>query len=1207
MNCMSRGFFLGTVALCLAACSGGGTVELDSADGTQELVESDLSVGEIAIPDIGEDLPGFDVKLDWSDSVAPDAGPACAPGDGCFLDPCLENGDCQSGWCVEHMGEGVCSQLCSEECPPGWACKQVGASDPDLIFVCVSAHSNLCKPCAMTADCKAAGGAEDVCVAYGAEGSFCGGTCAADDDCPWGFSCLTTVTVDGIDTLQCVADAGECPCTGKSVELSLWTPCESTNDFGICGGKRVCTIDGLTDCDAAVAALEGCNGLDDDCDGDLDEPFEVAGDYVNLCNDENPCTDDLCTGETGCENIGLDEASCDDGEPCTAADHCETGTCIGSPVECEDNNPCTDDICTPTGGCEHLANSLKCDDKDPCTVADECEAGGCGGTAVACDCQDNSDCGALEDGDLCNGTLFCDFEQLPYKCAVKLDSIVECPAPTGIGAPCLAAACEALSGECSLEPANDGALCDDGDECTVKDLCSAGLCVSGNEANCNDGNLCTDDSCDPGSGCLHSDNESPCSDGDVCTQSDLCSEGECIGGAALFCDDSNVCTADTCSPDTGCIYAPAEGDCSDGNACTSGDTCDDGKCSPGGAVDCNDDNPCTADACTPATGCSNLPADGLCSDGDPCTVGDLCLDGSCSPGLALDCDDGNSCTDDTCGEEGQCIHKANEAQCDDGNGCTLGDYCHEGNCLYNGLLDCDDDEVCTDDLCDPKVGCLSKPNTATCDDGNPCTVGDTCKANQCEAGAAIVCDDGNLCTDDSCDAAKGCVYEANDTECDDGNACTTGDHCSQGWCGGAILDCNDDNLCTDDSCDIDAGCIHAINTVPCDDGNFCTLGDKCAQGICEGGVDVPCGDGAFCNGEESCDPETGCVAGIPPVVDDAIACTVDSCDEDNDVVVNSPDDQACPEAGLCETSACDANTGCIVDTVTDCCGNELVEDGETCDDGNEEIHDSCVACQDSICGDGFRADVGELCDGDELGPETCADVAGAGFEGDLSCNEDCTYNSDACIGPLGTVGNPATSCKAILDAGDSTGDKVYYLKAGDETVEAYCDMSGGGWTLVTSWKYALTGGKTWGGFDSGENAPSPSKQHAIPFRSIITSPSEARFVYLGNNQSITFTIADGAAWETEGEGCRIAISGGRKLVFERVHCSNGQGICAVNATYGSGFNCDGDNGQIAGQGLFNECTGNEFCNCGSYGWKYSTGGCTASVCNPPAQLAVYLR
>ena len=54
--------------------------------------------------------------------------------------------------------------------------------------------------------------------------------------------------------------------------------------------------DGLTDCDASVPAEESCNGLDDDCDEETDEPPLVEGEYGNLCNDDNACTEDKCKG-----------------------------------------------------------------------------------------------------------------------------------------------------------------------------------------------------------------------------------------------------------------------------------------------------------------------------------------------------------------------------------------------------------------------------------------------------------------------------------------------------------------------------------------------------------------------------------------------------------------------------------------------------------------------------------------------------------------------------------------------------------------------------------------------------------------------------------------------------------------------------------------------------------------------------------------------
>ncbi|MBM4372640.1 MAG: hypothetical protein FJ098_13350, partial [Deltaproteobacteria bacterium] len=143
----------------------------------------------------------------------PDSLPECEPGEGCFLDPCETSGDCLSGWCVGYMGEDVCTVECQTECPAGWTCSQVPGTAPDMVWICVSPHANLCLPCAGPADCKGAGGQDDACLDYDAEGSFCGGACEGDGDCPWGFSCEDAVTVDGVSLHQCVADAGVCPCT----------------------------------------------------------------------------------------------------------------------------------------------------------------------------------------------------------------------------------------------------------------------------------------------------------------------------------------------------------------------------------------------------------------------------------------------------------------------------------------------------------------------------------------------------------------------------------------------------------------------------------------------------------------------------------------------------------------------------------------------------------------------------------------------------------------------------------------------------------------------------------------------------------------------------------------------------------------------------------------------------------------------------------
>jgi hypothetical protein len=947
---------------------------------------SEMRGAELLLPDVG---------LDFRQPDETSAG--CEAGEGCFLDPCESNDDCLSGWCVDHMGEKVCTVACQAECPPGWECQQVAGTDPDLVFVCVSNVANLCRPCATGADCKSVGGAEDVCVDYGDEGSFCGGACVTGAECPWGFSCVETTTVNGISTKQCVADAGVCPCTGTSVKLALWTPCEVENEFGLCEGKRVCAEEGLTDCDASVPAPESCNGVDDDCDGDVDEGELVNDKYVSLCDDGNPCTTDQCLGESGCDYVALEEGECQDGNPCTVADHCEAGVCVGDPVECDDGNPCTDNVCTEKGGCEYPPVAGECDDGEACTLGDHCVAGECVGTEVDCDCEKDGDCVALEDGNLCNGTLFCNTGKVPFLCQVEPGTEVTCPEPEGPDAPCLAASCDPSTGSCSFLPANGGKPCDDGDLCTLGDSCLDGTCQGGTAANCNDGNPCTDDSCDPDSGCVHTPNAAPCSDGDVCTTADHCLDGECSGGPPLECDDGNFCNGqESCDPATGCkagqplacddgnICNGVEGCkpdlgcqpgkplvCDDGNACNGSESCDavegcqpgqplscddgnvcNGKescdpaagCQAGAPLSCDDGNVCTIDTCEPGAGCVHGYSNDACDDGNACTLGDHCAEGKCIHEGLVKCDDGNVCTTDSCDPVSGCLHLLNKAPCDDGNVCTTGDKCNLGECVGSGTLACNDANPCTADSCDPDIGCEFVPQDGVCDDGTACTLGDTCFNGQCVATSFADCDDGNLCTDDSCDPKLGCINAANVLPCDDGDACTLADQCGEGLCvGTGTPDCDDGNLCTDDSCNPAVGCVSVNNTLDCNDGNKCTPFDQCKDGACVGSGAVDCNDDNPCT-DESCDPALGCLFVDNDVAcDDGSVCTLgDQCAEG----ACQPGTEAlsCDDSEPCTVDSCDPTDGCIHTPLpdgTDCGGGKSCQSGvctSPCEPGNQTFN-----------------------------------------------------------------------------------------------------------------------------------------------------------------------------------------------------------------------------------------------------------------------------
>ncbi len=992
-----RSVFLALVFFGASCSTGTGVQEVPDPDLTADVGDSDQG------PEDGgpafDSLPPADT-VEPVDQADPDLPPVdaaqqqCDPGEGCFLDPCEENDDCDSGWCVGHMGEDVCTLQCQTECPPGWSCQQVPGTAPDVIWLCVSAYANLCLPCATAADCKGAAGVDDACLDYGDEGSFCGGGCTTDADCPWGFSCADANTVDGVELQQCVADAGVCPCTGKSVELGLTTPCEVSNAFGVCGGLRACTEEGLTGCDAAVPAAELCNGLDDDCDGEIDEPNIVDGGYQDLCDDGNDCTEDGCDGAAGCTHAALSEGECVDGDVCTVGDHCEAGVCLGSPVACDDGNPCTDDLCDGLGGCEFVANSAGCDDGDPCTVADGCDETVCAGVAVSCDCQADGDCAALEDGDLCNGTLVCDTGALPFQCAVDPATVVGCPGPpAGPDQICLAAACDPATGACGLLPANEGFLCDDGDPCTVGEVCAAGACAGGVAPNCNDGNLCTDDTCEAGLGCAHVPNAASCNDGDVCTVADICDGGECAGGAALECVDGDPCTADSCDPLLGCQFAPLEGGaCDDANACTTGDHCVQGQCVYDGLADCDDGDPCTTDACNPATGCIHTLNAAPCDDGDACTTGDVCQAGECVGAGQLNCDDGNPCTDDSCIPGGGCLHQANDGDCSDGNACTTADHCTEGACVPGELLACDDGDVCTTDTCDPATGCVATLNNAPCDDGDLCTIGDVCNLGSCLGTGLLPCDDGNLCTDDSCDPQLGCQFAPNMDPCDDGEPCTDGDACAAGWCHpGGPKSCDDGNVCSADSCVPGVGCQAVLlpDGTPCLDGGvekICVLGDCVCEPDCDG---KECGD-------------DGCGGTCGSCADDD-ACTLDeTCDAG--LCVSTP--LVCTDEDPCTDAACDPVLGCVFPFNT-----------APCDDG-----DPCTA--NDVCSGGACVGVGIP----QLDPFSFSTGGATGRLGPTQGQLDVAYAGTNLAGDVTSSGGiqawtvPYTGTYTITAAGAKGGD-----------------------------------------------------------------------------------------------------------------------------------------------------------------------------------------
>ena len=367
------------IAAALAACSstptaaGTGAQVADAADvavnfkdvasavdthAGDALADTTAAAPVDAVADVASDVPG--------DTALAQTCPGAA---GCS---CASASDCGNGLCLDTPDGKRCATPCGAGCGKDLTCASLAGAGGKSLDVCIAAWGKLCYPCSATKDCEEPGITGSLCVDEGTLGSFCGAPCKVADDCPTGYDCQVAQSPEGPKSLQCVrvpSDGkgfGTCSCTAAAKAGALATGCYAEQKdlsgkvVGKCPGTRMCGPTGLGACTLVAVKPDVCDGIDNDCNGAID-------DNASGCGSGQNCIAGKCVDGCGANNGG-----CDAHATCSA-------TSGGVQCKCNagfsgDGKTCAADCALPWGG--SLASGQSVTAWQSATVA-------CGGTCAS--------------------------------------------------------------------------------------------------------------------------------------------------------------------------------------------------------------------------------------------------------------------------------------------------------------------------------------------------------------------------------------------------------------------------------------------------------------------------------------------------------------------------------------------------------------------------------------------------------------------------------------------------------------------------------------------------------------------------------------------------------------------------------------------------------------------------------------------------------